>query len=255
MEPDEPTRDGRPLIGITTTPSTHQSVTLEVQRPIDSLDRSYVESVAGAGGVPLLLPVITPTLAARMVEGLDGLVFSGGGDVDPHLYGQDPAPETTGVDEGRDAFELVLARCALDAGIPTLYICRGAQLLNVARGGTLIQHLPEQDDRPNLDPSSWHVGTHATTVQADSLLAQVVGATDIAVNSLHHQGIDQPGEEMCITAVDEAGVVEALEIEGHDAVLAVQWHPEMLQGDPVSDSLFTWLVQQACTWPGSSAGG
>lgn len=235
----------RPLIGITTTPSTHVSATLEVERPIDSLDRSYVDSVVAAGGVPVLLPVIPPSLAPTMLEGLDGLVLSGGGDVDPHLYGQDPAPETAGTDQARDAFELVVAKHAVQAGLPTLFICRGAQILNVALGGTLIQHLPDQDDRPHTDPSTWHVGTHATTVEPDSLVAAVVGATDIKVNSLHHQGVDQPGEGVRVVAVDDAGVVEAFEVEGNDAVIAVQWHPEMLQGDPVSDALFGWLIESA----------
>lgn len=234
-----------PLIGITTTPSTHLSETLEVQRPIDSLDRSYVESVTAAGGVPLLLPVIAPTMASAMVKGLDGLILSGGGDLDPHLYGQERAPETGVINEARDAFELVLARQAVEAGLPTLFICRGAQVLNVARGGSLHQHLPQQDDRPHIDPSTWHVGTHATKVEPDSLLAEVVGATLIEVNSLHHQGVDRLGEGMRVVAVDDAGVAEAIEIEGNDAVLAVQWHPEMLHGDEVSDALFVWLVQKA----------
>lgn len=234
-----------PLIGITTTPSTHLSETLEVQRPIDSLDRSYVDSVVAAGGVPVLLPVIAPTMASVMLDRLDGLILSGGGDLDPHLYGQEREPETKGINEARDAFELVVARQAVEAELPTLFICRGAQVLNVARGGTLVQHLPEQDERPNLDPSSWHVGTHATKVEPDSLLAEVVSTTEIQVNSLHHQGVDRLGEGMRIVALDDAGVVEATEIEDNDQVLAVQWHPEMLHGDPVSDSLFSWLVTQA----------
>jgi putative glutamine amidotransferase len=234
-----------PLIGITTTPSTHLSETLQVQRPIDSLDRSYVESVTAAGGVPVLLPVIAPTMASAIINGLDGLVLSGGGDLDPHLYGQERAPETRGINEARDAFEMVIARLAVEAGLPTLFICRGAQVLNVARGGSLLQHLPEQDDRPNIDPSTWHVGTHATKVEPDSLLAEVVGGTQIEVNSLHHQGVDRLGEGMRVVAVDDAGVAEAIEIEGNDAVLAVQWHPEMLHGDEVSDAMFVWLVQKA----------
>ena len=235
----------RPLIGITTTPTTHLSETLGVERPIDSLDRSYVDSVVAAGGVPVLLPVISPTLATRMLTGLHGLIMSGGGDVDPHLYGQEAVPEVHGVDQARDAFDLVMAKQAVATGLPSLFVCRGAQVLNVSRGGTLVQHLPQQEDRPNIDPSSWHMGTHTTKVEPDSLLGQVVGTTEISVNSLHHQGVDRPGEGIRIVAVDDAGVVEAIEIEGNRMVIGVQWHPEMLQGDAASDALFTWLVQQA----------
>lgn len=241
----------RPRIGITTTPSSHISKTLGIQRPIDALDASYADSVEAAGGLPLLLPVVAPALARDVVAGLDGLVLSGGGDVDPGLYGAERAPETDGVDQARDAFEMVLVTEALDLGVPLLCICRGMQVLNVARGGTLVQHLPDAEDRPNMDPATWHTGSHEVAVEGGSLLASVVGDR-IGVNSLHHQGVDQLGDGLVVVARDDAGVVEAVEVEDDDTTIGVQWHPEMLLGDEANDKLFAWLVDLAVERPASS---
>ncbi|MEO2105104.1 MAG: gamma-glutamyl-gamma-aminobutyrate hydrolase family protein [Actinomycetota bacterium] len=233
-----------PIIGITATPSTHMSRTLEIERPIDALDRSYVDSVEAAGGVPVLLPVVSPTLADRYVERLDGIVLSGGGDMDPSMYGHQRAPETDGVNQERDAFELAVATAALEQQLPSLFICRGMQVLNVARNGTLHQHLADPEDRLHMEPMSWAKGTHEVRVEEGTLLAGLVG-TDIAVNSLHHQGVDATGEGLSVVAWDDSDVAEALEVAGNPRALGVQWHPEMLFGDPVSGELFGWLVDEA----------
>jgi putative glutamine amidotransferase len=234
----------RPVIGISTTPSTHHSKVLDIRRPVDALDRAYVDTVVAAGGLPVLLPVVSPTLAGQLVAELDGLILSGGGDVDPQLYGQDPVPEVDGVDPARDAFEVALAQAALDRGVPTLCICRGAQLLNVARGGTLVQHLTDVERRPNVDSANWHTGSHAVDVEPGSLLHGLVGDR-VGVNSLHHQAVDVLGEGLVAVARDDAGVVEAVELAGTDLVLGVQWHPEMLHGDHDNDEIIRWLVRRA----------
>jgi putative glutamine amidotransferase len=234
----------RPLIGISTWPSSHHSAVLDIRRPLDALDRSYTDAVVAAGGMPVLLPVVSPTLAEQLVARLDGLVLSGGGDVDPALYGQEPRPEVEGVDPARDAFELALVACALDRELPLLAVCRGAQVLNVARGGTLVQHLPDEERRPNVDPANYTRGTHEVAVDAGTLLHGLVGDR-VGVNSLHHQAVDQLGEGVVAVARDPAGVIEAVELDGGARVLGVQWHPELLGGDPDNDALFAWLVRCA----------
>lgn len=234
----------RPLIGISATPSEHLSATLDITRPIDALDRSYVDSVLHAGGIPVLLPVMAPGMAEDLLPRLDGLVLSGGGDVGPSLYGAEQAPETDGVDHARDAFEVVLARLAVESDLPTLCICRGHQVLNVALGGTLVQHLEDAADRQHVDAATYHTGTHSVAVEPGTLLHQLVG-DEVKVNSLHHQAVDRPGEGVRVVARDDDGVVEAVEVEGRDRILGVQWHPEMLLGEPDNDALFRWLVDLA----------
>jgi putative glutamine amidotransferase len=215
----------RPRIGITTSSSSN-------------VDR-YVAYVAAGGGEPVVLRPGDPI----ELDALDGLLFAGGVDVHPRHYDQAPDP-TIEVDEERDAFELPLARQAIESGLPVLGICRGMQLLNVVAGGSLIQHLEGHQLGPDSDQS----GQHVVTVAPDSELARIVGATELPVNSRHHQALGSaelaPG--LTPTAWSPDGVVEAFERPGDGWLLAVQWHPERVdEVDPACRRLAGALVERA----------
>lgn len=199
----------------------------------------YPKVVERAGGLPVQLT--RNTAPAEVVRRLDGLVMTGGADPDPALYGHEPHPELGPVERERDDWELALIRAALDEHLPMLCVCRGAQLLNVALGGTLIQHLDEADtharwDLPRIERC--HTVRVAAGSRAESLYGQ-----QTSTNSLHHQAVDTPGTGVVVTGRSNDGVVEAFEVEGRPEVFAVQWHPEMLS-DRV-DPAFTWLVGEA----------
>jgi putative glutamine amidotransferase len=198
--------------------------------PAALLPLSYAEQVTAAGGVPVLLPPV-PGIAAAAGR-LDALVLTGGGDIDPARYGAAPHPRTGGVSAERDRAELELLAAALDAGLPVLGICRGLQLLNVARGGTLHQHLADLGPAGNADhtPPRGTFGCHPVRVAAGSRLGGILGADrPLTVPTAHHQAIDRLGAGLTATAWAADGIVEAVELDGgehHPFVLAVQWHPE-----------------------------
>lgn len=224
-----------PRIGITSWPRpVDQNGTPE---PNDTVPRAYVRAVRKAGGLPVLLPLLDPADVDDLLASVDGIVVSGGGDVDPARYGEEPRPELWGVDPKRDDFDHVLWHRLLDRPLPVLGVCRGAQTLNVALGGTLVQHL---DDHPH-EPGDLHLAE----VADGSQLAGVVGAGAIDVNSLHHQAIEKRGEGVVVTATGHDGTVEAIEVEGAPHVLAVQWHPELLRHEPRHLALFEDLVRRA----------
>lgn len=210
--------------------------------PLDISMSEYATSVIAAGGLPVILPLDADPRA--LVARLDGLVLAGGEDVDPRRYGAHPDPLTGPCSLERDSFEFALARAAIERQIPVLGICRGAQLLNVVRGGTLIQDLP----RSGLPGHGAGVQgrrevSHAVATVPGSVLARLVGE-GLDVNSFHHQGLDVLGAELRATAHAPDGLVEAIEFI--DApVVAVQWHPETMGGDP----LFSWLVETAIDHP------
>lgn len=229
----------RPRIGITSAPILHEG------RRSERVDRSYTEAVTGAGALPCALPVLGPADAEEVLSGLDGLVLSGGGDVAPSLYGEAPAPEVYGVDASRDAWELALVAAARAARLPVLGICRGLQVVNVATGGTLIQHLPTFTDEPHREYERDREAVHPVEVGPASLLATVTGQPSFGVNSLHHQAVATVGGGLRAVAWAPDGVVEAVESSDDDNLLAVQWHPELLTPDPPHDRLFAWLVRAA----------
>ena len=203
------------------------------------LPQNYVDQIAAAGGVPVLLPPVPGVEAA--VGRLDGLVISGGPDVEPGRYGQEPGPQTTVIRPGRDEAELALFGAALETGTPVLGICRGMQLMNVALGGTLIQHLPDVVGHDGHSPTPGAMGRHAVRVDRSSCLAGIVGTGRAVVPTHHHQGIDKLGTGLVATAWAEDGTVEAFELNraGHPFALGVQWHPEA--GD--EQKLFRALVE------------
>lgn len=201
----------------------------------------YLRSVERAGGVPVLLP---PASTLRgldtLVSRLDGVVLAGGGDLDPDLYGAARHFETGPPQPQRDRFELALARAVVDADLPFLAICRGMQVLNVARGGTLIQHLPEAVGHRSHAPETGIVGSHPVQISATSLVGKILG--DAAeVPAYHHQAVGRLGKGLSAVAWAEDQVVEAVELQGHRFGLAVQWHPE--EGD--DRRLFAALVAEA----------
>ena len=229
-------------IGVTTSPAVHDDIAVE------GVNRSYVDAVVRAGAIPVVLPVLEASDVDDLLRSVDGILLSGGVDIDPSVYGAERAPEVEHVDPARDAFELALVRAAADLGIPVLGVCRGLQVLNVAFGGTLIQHLPGADaDAGHRERVRFAEIIHDVDVQAGSRLAEVVGSTRVGVNTLHHQAVDQIGAGLEPVAWSSAdGIVEAIEGVGASRMLGVQWHPELLAHVPGNPELFSWLVS-ACT--------
>ena len=194
-------------------------------RPAVLLPANYAEQVFAAGGIPVLLPPM-PGIAGA-VDRIDGLLLTGGGDIDPAQYGARPHPATGRVSGPRDAAELELLDAAAGAGTPVLGVCRGMQLVNVARGGTLTQHLASDAGHA---PAPGTFGAHPVRVAAGTRLAGILGADGAAagVPTAHHQAVDRLGDGLVATAWAQDGVIEAVESSsaGDPFLLAVQWHPE-----------------------------
>jgi putative glutamine amidotransferase len=213
----------RPIIGLTA--YCEQAHWSHWHKPAVLLPANYAEQVSAAGGIPVLLPPL-PGIAAA-VGRLDGLLLTGGGDIDPGRYGAQPHPATSRVSGPRDAAELEVLNAAMAAGKPVLGVCRGMQLLNVARGGTLCQHLPGEAGHT---PAPGTFGSHAVRIEAGTRLAGILGtnAAGVDVPTAHHQAIDRLGDGLVATAWAEDGVVEAVERSdaGGPFLVAVQWHPE-----------------------------
>lgn len=218
--------DRRPLIGITTY---YQPAAWGVWEGSAALiPGTYVEAVTAAGGTPVLLPPVgTDT---RVLEGLDGLATAGGTDVDPALYGHAPHPLTVSQPD-RDSHELALTNAALAAGLPLLAICRGAQILNVALGGTLIQHLPDIRPEATYQPAPGVFGEVFFSTAPESIIRSLLGESASAP-CYHHQGIEDLGRGLRVTAVAPEGTIEAIETVGGGWVLGVQFHPEQNPADP-----------------------
>jgi len=205
----------------------------------------YPKGIAAVGGLPVQLARESEPI--DIVGRLDGLVMTGGADPDPTLYGEDPHPELGETEPDRDAWELGLIRAALDRHLPMLCVCRGAQLLNIALGGTLVQHLDESDTHA-LWTTVRTERCHVVHARPGSTLASLYGP-DVVTNSLHHQAVGRPGAGVLVTGTAEDGVVEGFELADRPEVLAVQWHPEMLAEQP--DPAFAWLVERARRFAGA----
>jgi putative glutamine amidotransferase len=236
----------KPRIGLTTTPATVDDC------PVEQVNQAYVDAVVRAGGIPFVLPVLDPDDAEPALLALDGLLLTGGGDVEPSLYGALPVAEVYGLDPARDASEMALVRAAGRAGLPVLGICRGAQVLNVALGGSLVQHVPAVTGVDHRLRDRAYEFVHGVRISPESVLAGVAGGCDVAVNSLHHQAVDSLGRGLRAVAWSEDGVIEAIEsADGSTRFLAVQWHPELLAGHDAHERLFRWLVTEAASPAGA----
>jgi putative glutamine amidotransferase len=204
------------------------------------LPRSYTLTVQAAGGMALLLPPddATAEQPAEALDLIDGLLLAGGSDIDPGSYGAVPQPETRGTWPERDRFELGLAHAALERDMPVLGVCRGMQLLNVARGGTLIQHLPDVVGHDDHRHTPGAFGDHEVRIEAGTLAARAVGTENAAVKSHHHQGIDELGEGLVAVGwSDTDDTIEAIELPDRTYAVGVLWHPEEDERSNVIGSL------------------
>jgi len=214
-----------------------------------AVPEAYVAALVRAGAQPVLLPATGPADPVELLARFDAVVLAGGGDIDPARYGAHPHPSVYGVDVERDRVELALAAGVAAAGLPALAICRGFQIVNVAAGGTLHQHLPElhgmdRHGHPTRDASV----VHDVKVAPGTRLADACGAAVVRATSHHHQGADRLGRGLVAVAWSGDGLVEAVEAPAGEGgwLIAVQWHPEMTAADdPVQQALFDALVAQA----------
>jgi putative glutamine amidotransferase len=228
----------QPLIGITAT-RTHNSA----GAPMNALNEVYTRAVARAGAIPVIIPLgLGDEILQALLSRLDGVLFSGGGDVETSRYHGLDHPRVNSVDTDRDRVELLLVEQVARRGLPFLGICRGIQVINVALGGTLYSHIADQHagaikhdyspDYPRDHPA------HIVNITAGCRLAAILGVTQVATNSLHHQGIQQPAPGLQVLAYAPDGIVEAVEYIGHPFGLAVQWHPEWMPDSLPMQALF-----------------
>jgi putative glutamine amidotransferase len=214
--------------------------------PWYALRTNYADAVAAAGGLPITLPHLAEQ-AADYLDRLDALIVTGGAfDVDPALYGDAETHGTITLKQGRTAAEMALLRGALARNMPVLGICGGQQLLAVALGGTLIQHIPDTVPHalPHEQKNPRHEAGHEVAIQAGSLLHRIVGAGSMQVNSSHHQAVRTPGRHAVVNATAPDGIIEGIECAAYRFCLGVQWHPEF-HIDPGDALIFQALVEAA----------
>ncbi len=220
------------------------------RRPVYGNNQTYIRALIATGATPLMIPPGLDTAALEALCGrLDGLLLTGGADIDPALYGEPRMPECGEIEPERDVMELALTRMALERDLPTFGICRGMQTLNVACGGALYQDIatqrPESLTHPQSDLPRNHLA-HTVVVERDSRLHALLGVEELRVNSLHHQAVSRPGEGARIVAWAPDGIAEALELPDHRFVVAVQYHPEeLVETDALSRRLFA-AFTEAC---------
>jgi putative glutamine amidotransferase len=242
----------KPLIGVTTSElRPGELATLrrhgEPPHPEMALGITYARAIEAAGGVPVVMPPLTAAAIPALLSRLDGLLLSGGPDLAPAAYDQRPHVELGSTEPHLDAFEYSVVREALGLGLPILGICRGAQALNVACGGTLHQHLPDLP-ATRLTHRQREPGeslTHEVDVVANTNLMRIVGSARLGVNSFHHQAVDRLGDGLRVSARASDGTIEAIEDPSRTFVLAVQWHAEMLLAEGPHRALFEGLVAAA----------
>jgi len=227
-------RDSQPRRAV---PRVLVTATTEVVRgrPRVRVNEAYTDALVAAGMTPLVLPPIEPHAALQALDGVDALLLTGGEDIAPRHYDQPSHDKTGQPHAGRDACELALAQGARERRTPTFAICRGAQLINVALGGTLVQDIGSQriTDIEHDQSSRRTERVHAVAVDEGSLLSQIVGAAEIGVNSSHHQSLDEVAPGLRVTATASDGIIEAVEsVDPAWWMVAVQWHPEELVTTP-----------------------
>ncbi len=235
----------KPVIGIT--PSLQDESVM--------LHRDLTHAVFKAGGIPVILPY--PRFHAHgprqydiegLTERVDGLLLSGGGDIDPTLFGEEPLPGLGQITPDRDRMEIELIQHFMEKDLPVFAICRGCQILNIAAGGTMFQDLYRQRRRllQHFQHAPRHHASHFITIQTNTLLHTITGLDVYKVNSFHHQAVKDPAPDFIASATSRDGVIEAVESRRHRFVLGVQWHPEnMTETDEMAQNLFEKFVE-AC---------
>jgi putative glutamine amidotransferase len=241
-----------PLIAVTTSEMRENTLDLATNqadppRQEMVLGIRYLEAIGRAGALAMVVPPLPGPMIPALLERVDGICLSGGPDIHPDAYGAEPHSELGPTEPRLDAFELALARAADERDMPILAICRGAQVLNIARGGTLHQHLPDVagDRLAHRQPGDPSKHTHGVSVVPGSRLEAILGHRHVEVNSFHHQAVDAIGERLTVTAQAEDGTVEAFEAVDRSFVVGVQWHAECLVDHDEQAALFSALVD-AC---------
>src|SRR5699024_2541433 len=232
----------KPVIGIT--PS------IEKNESTYPVHRAHCDAIKQAGGLPLILPYGTKNVPTLLAQHIDGLYITGGYDIDPHYFNEEPHPQLGQIDPLRDKFELALVHEMIALKKPILGICRGSQIINVALGGTMYQDLSSQKGEPliqHIQNRPLHYPSHYIKVEKSSFLYRIVKHNNIKVNSNHHQANNQLGRNLRVSAISEDGVIEAIEREGELFVIGVQWHPERLieRQDEASQLLYAYFVSEA----------
>jgi putative glutamine amidotransferase len=234
-----------PLIGVTTS-----RIENKMGHDSHGIAEKYVQALSAAGGAPVLIPLGLPEAQLdRIFSVLDGILFTGGGDIHPRFFGEPLNEQVNMIDEDRDRVELALFQHARQENLPFFGICRGLQLVNVGMGGTLYTDIVAQNaqaDRHAFYPDiPRDLLAHPVKISPGSRLHAILGVDQVQVNSLHHQGVSQPASGLQVTAVAPDGIVEALELPENPFGLLVQWHPEWLQAHAPMRTLFKAFVQ-AC---------
>lgn len=201
---------------------------------LQTLSAYYTDSITNAGMTPLMFPSsLHPEVAPSLVRVVDGVLISGGDDIDPSSYDSENT-DSKGVSKAADSFEIAVVHAARDQGKPVLAICRGLQLLNVALGGSLLQEVTSAGgvhDLISRDHEEMNARRHVVSFEADATLAGIYGAAEAKVNTLHHQGVDRVADELIVEGRTDDGLIEAARFGGDWWALGVQWHPERLEGD------------------------
>jgi putative glutamine amidotransferase len=225
----------RPLIGICSN--------YNLENEEYCLRNYYVESLLQAGATAIILPPVKDALIMEQyLKSCQGVVFPGGGDVDPYHWGELPSWELGEINPRRDYFELKLAKQVIARKLPALGICRGCQVLNIAAGGTLFQDINTAMTHQQKAPRNYPF--HDIVIKPDTLLSRILNVSEIRVNSFHHQAVEYPGTGMDISALAPDGIIEAIENREAPFILGVQWHPECMT-DKSSEQLFMALVRAA----------
>lgn len=235
-----------PIIGVTPSGGTND---LGVRSY--SIAADYTTAIERAGGIPLVLPLHVENTEA-MLDVLDGIVFSGGGDINPTLFGQEHHESLSYMDDERDTFEMALMKAAFERDMPILAICRGVQVMNVERGGTLVQDIPSQtDSRTEHNQRAAKVGEHeifqqATVLEGANPLVDAMGTGEVNINSFHHQALGEIPDSLEVLATSDDGIIEAVYAPGQTYAVGTQWHPERLAAEHGEhQELFNQLVAAA----------
>ena len=229
----------KPIIGVTS------HVELDYKH---TLSNDYIQAVIQAGGIPVILPIGIDEDVSQIASSIDALLLTGGGDIDPTLFGEEPHPKLGTISPGRDQLEPAIIKEMLDADKPILAICRGIQILNIALGGDMYQDIYSQHENELLQHSQkatrYHLA-HYVKAKEGSLLASVAGTDEFKVNTYHHQSVRHVPYPLEVCGVASDGIIEAIESKGHSFVLGVQWHPEGLavNGDSIAKRIFTRFVE------------